>query len=68
MSASLTRQHFRAIADAVRTMGLDDETRLQVARGLVPTLRRFNARFDAATFIDAAAGPACPGCGHRHRT
>jgi len=62
MSDSMTRQHFRALADAISGMdGLDSEQRMMVARQIAVAVRRFNSRFDREKFIDAAtAGPLIP--------
>lgn len=55
MTTSLTRQHFRAIADAIaKTPGLLAEERRQVAEEVASALRQFNPRFDRDRFIAAA--------------
>lgn len=55
MTTSLTRQHFRAIAEAIATTpGLLREEREVVAERIADALRPFNPRFDRDRFIAAA--------------
>jgi hypothetical protein len=63
VTTSLTRQHFRAVADAVaETPGLTPQQRHDVATALATALARFNPRFDRAKFVEAAIAldPARP--------
>lgn len=65
MPTSMTRQHFRAIADAIReTPGLSSEQRTRLAVRMVANLLPFNLQFNRDTFMEAAT--ADPD-GFRHR-
>jgi hypothetical protein len=56
MSNSLTRQHFRALADAIASVDLGPEERATVARAVAVAVAPFNDRFDRSKFMDAATG------------
>lgn len=59
MSTSMTRQHFRAIADAIARMSnLPPELKRQIAKEIGGSLRQFNSRFSVDTFTTAAVGEA----------
>jgi len=52
----MTRKHFIAIAEALRSNITNAEEREAVARALLPALRAANPKFDTARFIAAAVG------------
>ncbi|MGC2458488.1 MAG: hypothetical protein WA435_10895 [Gallionellaceae bacterium] len=52
----MTRKHFIAIAEAIRTRISSKAEREAVARALVPALRATNPKFDTERFIDACMG------------
>lgn len=55
MPTSMTRQHFRAVADAIReTPGLSSEQRARLALTMAGKLYQFNPRFNRDTFVEAA--------------
>jgi hypothetical protein len=56
MSNSMTRQHFRALADAIHEAELGPEERATVARAIAGAVRQFNDRFDSTTFMEWATG------------
>jgi hypothetical protein len=56
MSNSMTRQHFRALADAIAGIDLEPETRETVARAIGGAVSQFNDRFDRSKFIDWSMG------------
>ena len=41
----MTRRHFKALAESVRFLDVNHETRFVVARALAAVCRRFNSRF-----------------------
>jgi len=53
MSSSMTRQHFKAIAEAVSFSNLSQEDKEHIARMLSIELRQFNENFDKPKFIAA---------------
>lgn len=49
----MTKRHFEAIAGAVRSAPIDEESRLVIASELAGVLVQFNDRFEAGRFIRA---------------
>ena len=52
-SSSMTRQHFKAIAEAVRFSNLEIEDKEHIAKMLSIELGKFNENFDKAKFLAA---------------
>jgi hypothetical protein len=52
----MSRKHYQAIADAIRTNIESKEMREQFAMALIPVLKQDNSRFDHNKFITAAVG------------
>ena len=52
----MSRKHFIAIAEAIRTCILEKAQRQAVASALVPALKASNPNFNASRFINAAVG------------
>ena len=48
----MTGRHFRAIADAVADLRVDDKTRVAIAEAMADTLRAFNGNFKRQRFLD----------------
>ncbi len=53
----MTRRHFLALAEAVRSLELSPADRLRVAEALADVCRQFNGRFDRERFLRAALEP-----------
>ena len=53
MSTSMTRRHFTLIADTIRYMDLDSETRERVIKDMRLALGTTNSRFDGERFAEA---------------
>lgn len=53
----MTRKHFTAIAETIRSLDVDTETRQKVAEGFASTCAEFNGNFDRGRFIEAATKP-----------
>ncbi len=52
----MTRKHFIAVAEAIRTSITSREEREAVARALIPALSESNPNFSKEKFIDACIG------------
>ena len=52
----LSKKHYQAIADSIRTNIENKELREQFARALISALKQDNSRFDQLRFITAAVG------------
>ena len=52
----MSRKHFKAISDAIRTAITDKAEREAIAKALIPALREANHNFNASKFLDAAVG------------
>jgi hypothetical protein len=52
----MSRKHYQAIANAIRTNIESREIREQFARALISALKHDNPRFDQTRFISAAVG------------
>ena len=52
----MTKRHFIAIAEAIRTSITDRAEREAVARALLPAMREANANFNATKFLEACIG------------
>lgn len=50
----MTRQHFRALADAIRNASLSHDDRRRVAGAVASAVAQFNPRFDRDKFLLAA--------------
>ena len=66
MSTSMTRQHFRALADAIARLDATVDQRT-VAAAIANAVRQFNPRFDTGKFIWAATGQDEPPAPRRRR-
>lgn len=51
--AKMTRKFFRAVAQCVKNLDVDEKTRLTVANALAETLIEYNSGFRKQTFVDA---------------
>ena len=52
----MSRKHFKAIADAIRTSITSKAEREAIARALVPALHEANPNFNTSKFIEACLG------------
>ena len=52
----MSRKHYQAIANAIRTNVESKELREQFAKALISALKQDNSRFDQTRFITAAVG------------
>lgn len=52
----MTRKHFIALADAIRTNITSKSEREAVAKVLIPALKQANQNFNVSKFLDACIG------------
>jgi hypothetical protein len=50
----MTKKHFEAFADYIRTADVDNKTREEMTRMVVDVARQFNGRFDSDRFRAAS--------------
>ena len=51
MSTSMTRQHFKVIAEVIKKADVTDDQRKALARDMASEMWQFNSHFDRARFI-----------------